>query len=207
MGLFTIDPEKKAERLRRRAQRKQSRVDAVEAKADAFDPPEEESIEEAQIEVTNKAGHPVRQNVRLRKKGSRMRNKRIKGLEKQVADLEAKVEDLTEDLEGALAALEKWHENRTKTNTIFGTATLGAANALISFINMSDKVQNPLALAGSEALDALSDTKIIEKDQKVWARVLRVALKGLAYYDAEKGFSSVFQSDSPTTTTTEPVHM
>jgi len=103
------------------------------------------------------------------------------------------------------SGLEEWHKKRTKTNTLFGTTSLGAANALISFVNMSDKVQSPLALAGSEALDAIADTDIIDEDQKVWARVLRVALKGLAYYDPKQGLSSILQSDPKATETTSTV--
>ena len=90
------------------------------------------------------------------------------------------------------------------TNGLFGAAALGGANALITILNMSDKVQNPLALAGSAGIDALVDGDFIDDDQKQWARVLRVLLKAVAYYDADQGLSSVFQADSSPSSPSSP---
>lgn len=194
MPLFQRDPAKRAERLRRRAARKEARAAARRAQAASLAPEEEN----AQVMGRDQQGRPVVQDVKIRKPGSKQRNARLQALEEENEDQRERLQDLEEELEETQARLEEIEALLEKRNTgsmLMSKATLGAANALLTLININDPVQNRGALVLSEALDALTDMDTLEEAQQQWARTGRVLAKAWAYYDAERGFGSVLSAE------------
>lgn len=194
MGLFKRDPAKRAERLRRRAARKEARAAGRRAQAAALEPNEES----AQVVGRDHQGRPVVQDVKIRKDGSKRRNLRLKALEEENEAQTERIKELEEDLEEATKRLDEIEELLEKRNTgslALSKTTLGAANAILTFINVNDKIQNRGALVLSEALDALTDMDALEESQQQWARAGRVLAKAWAYYDAERGLGSVLSAD------------
>ena len=194
MSLFKRDPAKRAERLRRRAARKEARAAARRAQATALAPDEEP----AQVVGRDGQGRPVVQDVQIRKTGSKQRNARIQALEEDNEAHMERIQALEEDLKEAETRLEEIEALLEKRNTgsmLLSKATLGAANAMLTFININDQVQNRGALVLSEALDALTDMDALEPAQQQWARAGRVLSKAWAYYDPEEGFGSVLAAD------------
>ena len=195
MGLFTVDPDKKAERIRRRADRKRAKAAAAEAQAKALAPEEEET---ATLLATGPQGRQVRQEVKLRKKGSRVRNERLMRSERRVAELEAEIESLDEEntaLEKRIEALEVHLNRRNSQNVLFSAAALKAAQGLIRILNVNDVPANPGAIVVAEAFkmaDLAGVTGVqMDQDTANWAEVLATALTAYGYYDPEEGFSSV----------------
>lgn len=186
MPFWKPDPEKKAERLRRKSTRKQAKADAAAAKADAFDPPNSEGTETATVIAGGRSSE-----VKIRKHGSKARNQRLKALEKKVAEQEAEIEDLQEQMEELLDKL----ESRSQGTLMLSDAAIGALRTFTALANVNDKVQQPMALVGSTALDALADSGNLQEDQQKMARIGGLLLQLLAYYDAEQGLGSVWGAD------------
>lgn len=199
MGLFATREERRrrrAERKRRRADRKRRRADELDTRADIVSVGTSE--ETATIVARDSEGRQVAQEVQIRKEESAKRNARLAKLETLVGELQAEVfelreevEELTEELESSQDVLER----RYQGGMVLSKGALGVANALLSFVNVRDRVMNPSALVASEALDALVDMDSLDAQQVAWVRVARVLLKGAAYFDPKDGIRSVFESE------------
>ena len=161
MGFFKKDPAKIAERNRKKEMRLLAKAAAAKARADAFDPPDEDSSESAVITATNSKGMPVTQNVNIKKRGSRQRNKRLKAIEEAIANLEAKVESLEDENAEMKAELEEWEQKRGNANMLFGTVGLSLAETFISVINITDKVHQPSMLALGESLEGIANAGLV----------------------------------------------
>ena len=199
MGLFKTDPNKKAERLRRRAQRKAAKAAAAEAQANALAPDEEET---AMLTARGPQGRQVQQEVKLKKRSSRVRNERLKVAEKKMAEMEAEVESLEEAnqaLEERIEKLETHLNRRNAQNVMFSASALKAAQGLIRILNVQDRPKNPGAIVVAEAFkmaDLVGVTGVeIDQDTANWAEVLATALTAYGYYDPQHGFGSIFGSD------------
>lgn len=205
MALFASKEERqarRADRKRRRAERKRDRANVLDYKASQLEPGTTE--EKATIVARDSEGRQISQDVQIRKEASAARTLRIKSLEDRVAELEVMVVELEEDLVDALALVNETQdvmERKYKGGMVLSKGALGVMNALLSFVNVGDRIFNPGALIASETLDALVDLDELDTQQRDWARMGRVALKALAYYDPKKGLRSVLESErsaSPT---------
>ena len=199
MGLFATRQERRerrADRKRRRADRKRRRADELDQKATALETGSKE--ETATIIARDNQGRQIVQDVQIRKEESAKRNARLLRLESLVAELQTEVLDLREEVEELTEELESSQrvlERRYQGGMVLSKGALGVMNAMLSFVNVRDRVSNPSALIASEALDALVDLDSLDEQQVEWVRVARVALKALAYYDPKQGLSSIIEAD------------
>lgn len=198
MGLFKSREERRArraDRKRRRADRKRDRADRLDAVASTLDAPRSE---EATIIATDAQGRQVKQDVMLRKESSARRNMRIQELENRLSELETINETLKEEidaLEEEVDDVMNLMERKQKGGQLLSKGFLGAANALLTFININDGIQNRGALMASEAMDALVDFDQLDSQQQDWARMARVVLKAAAYFDPKAGLMSILEAE------------
>ena len=198
MGLFKTREERRqrrADRKRRRANRKRDRANRLEAQASVLDAPRSE---EATIIATDQQGRQVKQDVLLRKEASAKRNMKIIELESRLDQLEGvnaslmeEIDALEEELDDVMNVVER----KDKGGKLLSKGFLGAANALLTYININDGVQNRGALIASEAMDALVDFDQLDTQQQDWARLARVLLKAVAYFDPKAGLMSILESE------------
>lgn len=199
MGLFKVDPAKRAERRRRRAERKRARAAAAEAKAKSFEAAGDE--ENATLIATNKDGRPVQQQVKLNKRGSRARNQRIATLEKELAEAKAEVESQDEEIDALterIEKLEKHLDKRGSQGRVLSSGALRAAQGLVRILNVSDKVQYPGALVLAEGFklsDIVRGEDDMDPDMARWMEVGATLLTAWAYYDRDVGLQSILQPD------------
>ena len=199
MALFASKEERqarRAERKRRRAERKRDRADVLDYKANQLAPGTTE--EKATIVARDNEGRQISQDVQIRKEASAARSIRIRSLENRVVELEATVMELEEDLAEAIDALNETQgvmERKHKGGMMLSKGALGVMNAMLSFVNVGYRIFQPGARIASETLDALVDLDELDEQQKAWARMGRVALKALAYYDPKKGLRSIIESE------------
>lgn len=196
MGLFNREArlQRRADRKRRRADRKRGRATELDRKADALSPVQEE----ATIIATDREGRQVKQDVMMSKASSAIRNARLIRLEGRVDELDEENQLLKleiEDLESQLDDVMDNMEFKQRSGQLFSKGALGAANALLTFINLNDQVMNRGALLASETLDALVDLDQLDAQQKDWARIGRVLLKAIAYFDPKAGLMSILESE------------
>ena len=198
MGLFKTREERRqrrADRKRRRADKKRQRANRLDAQASVLDAPRHE---EATIIATDPQGRQVKQDVLLRKEASAKRNQKIIELEARLDELEDVNASLLEELdalEDELDSVMGVMERKEQGGQLLSKGFLGAANALLTFINIHDGVQNRGALVASEALDALVDLDQLDRQQQDWARLARVVLKAIAYFDPKAGLMSILESE------------
>lgn len=198
MGLFRTREERRqnrADRKRRRANRKRDRADRLDATASALD---STRSEEATIIATDQQGRQVKQDVLLRKEASAKRNMKLMQLESrldQLEDVNASLMEEIDALETELDDVMNIMERKDKGGQLLSKGFLGAANALLTFININDGIQNRGALLASEAMDALVDFDQLDRQQQDWARLARVLLKAVAYFDPKAGLMSILESE------------
>lgn len=198
MGLFRTREERRqnrADRKRRRANRKRDRADRLDATASSLD---STRSEEATIIATDQQGRQVKQDVLLRKEASAKRNMKLMQLESrldQLEDVNASLMEEIDALETELDDVMNIMERKDQGGQLLSKGFLGAANALLTFININDGIQNRGALLASEAMDALVDFDQLDRQQQDWARLARVLLKAVAYFDPKAGLMSILESE------------
>jgi chromosome segregation ATPase len=198
MGLLRNREERRqarADRKRRRANRKRDRADRLDATASSLD---STRSEEATIIATDQQGRQVKQDVLLRKEASAKRNMKLMQLESrldQLEDVNASLMEEIDALETELDDVMNIMERKDKGGQLLSKGFLGAANALLTFININDGIQNRGALLASEAMDALVDFDQLDRQQQDWARLARVLLKAVAYFDPKAGLMSILESE------------
>ena len=181
---MTKRQQKKLERLKKKEARLMAKAEAASAKADAF--AANSDTETATVTVGGRA-----QEVKIAKAGSRARNSRLKALEIQVAKQQAEIEALRDELD----ARDDEDAERMAGNMLLSDAAIGGLRALVAILNAGDKVQNTGAYIAATSLDALADAGGLEADQQKYARLGSLIMQSLAYYDPERGFSSVVEQD------------
>ena len=200
MGLFATKEERqerRAERKRNRAARKRRRADNLDYRATQLDPGTRE--EKATIVARDSEGRQITQDVEIRKEARTARTMRIQTLENRVEELELLVLELEEDLMAVLERVDDTQgvmERRYRGSAALSKGALGVMNALLSFVNVGDRIFNPGALVISETMDALVDLDALDEQQRDWARIARVALKAAAYYDPKEGLMSILESET-----------
>lgn len=197
MRLFNREKrmQRRAERKRRRADKKRQRANRLDAQASVLEAPRNE---EATIIATDQQGRQVKQDVILRKEASARRNMKIIELETRLDQLEEingslmeEIDALEEELDSVMGVM----ESKNRGGQLLSKGFLGAANALLTFINIHDGVQNRGALMASEAMDALVDLDQLDQQQQDWARLARVVLKAVAYFDPKAGLMSILEAE------------
>ena len=187
LGIFQNN-QKKADRLRRQANRAKARTAAANAKADVFAPPENKGVERATIQRGKEQFE-----VNLKSPAAAARNQRLKAIEGEQASSSAERESLQEQI----TELRDQLERRARSGMIIGKTTIGGLRTFLQVMNSKDLPQSPVALAAATALDALADAGDLDDDQEEYTRLLGVLLQAYAYYDSEEGFASVWTSDDP----------
>lgn len=211
MGIFNPDPVKKAERKRRKAQKKEMKAAGLKAQADVLSPPEEEETEDATIEVVRRDGRISTSRARIKRKPSRRQRALYQKVLDRIAALEAEVEDLQEQLEESEAEAKK-------TTDLMGTGLgvlVPVVKGFISTVNSGDVVHNPWANGGAEALQAFRETANASGSMfgaltGQAAQIGELLLKGYAFYDGTNPSSvllpdaNVIEGEVVTTTPTTP---
>ena len=196
MGFLKPNPEKKAARLRRKAQKRRASAAAADAKAAVFD-----GDVETTLEARGPDGKRIQQDVKVRGRWLRTIQQRLQALDDRVDELEEEVHDLTEDrdeFEKQVKQLQEHLERRQAQTVLLSGVGLKAMRGFVRILNASDRPTNPGALVIAEALklsDLVGGDVKMDKDMANLAELASTAATMWAFYNPDKGLSSLFQPD------------